>query len=260
MAKNLFSLTDIKNKPHRDGFDLSFRNVFSAPLGQLIPVVNKMCFPGDSFKVNVNWFTRTQPCTSPAYTRFTEYYDFFFVPLHFLWRHAPQFFSQTNADNFASGIPDSVLPKSAPLFRVCPSISSKQIRTYFDNISSATLGTSELALFSQAAASAFDEVGYPRAFGTKRLLDSLNYFFDIDVTWNGKARFAPTTTIKNTNDFQVSILPLLAYQKIYSDFYRNSQWEEPSPVSFNADYFQELPDTKGIERAEIPTGSESTGP
>ena len=33
-----------------------------------------------------------------------------------------------------------------------------------------------------------------------------------------------------------NIFGLLAYQKIYSDFYRDSQWERISPSTFNVDY------------------------
>lgn len=246
MAKNLFSLTDIRNKPHRDGFDLSFRNVFSASLGQLLPVVNKMCFPGDSFKINVNWFTRTQPCSSPAFTRFTEYYDFFFVPIHFLWRHAPQFFSQTNADNFAAGVPTS-LDSNDVYFESCPSITSSQITTLFEHVGSADHGTGDLGLYTEGYAKCFDELGYCRAFGMKRLLEMLNYEFGIQVTPSKNVREAPVTNVTRTDTFQVNVLPLLAYQKIYNDFYRNSQWERPTPTSFNADYYYDFNSMEGIE-------------
>ena len=35
----------------------------------------------------------------------------------------------------------------------------------------------------------------------------------------------------------VNIFPLLAYQKIYQDFFRWSQWEKANPSSYNVDYF-----------------------
>jgi hypothetical protein len=35
----------------------------------------------------------------------------------------------------------------------------------------------------------------------------------------------------------VNIFPLLAYQKIYQDFFRWSQWEKSNPSSYNVDYF-----------------------
>ncbi len=247
MAKNLFSLKDIKNKPHRDGFDLSFRNVFSAPLGQLIPVVNKMCFPGDSFKVNVNWFTRTQPCTSPAFTRFTEYYDFFFVPLHFLWRNAPQYFSQTNADNFVQTLPQETEGIPNPtMFKEMPNIDSQVVATYLSNCTIGQLGTDQLTPRSKAYAQAYDECGYPRAYGTQRLLESLNYGLGISLNATDSANRLPEFEFLQKPNTALSIMPLLAYQKIYNDFYRNSQWEKPTPSSFNVDYFRTSQDLQGI--------------
>ena len=38
----------------------------------------------------------------------------------------------------------------------------------------------------------------------------------------------------------VNLFPLLAYQKIYQDFFRWSQWENSNPSSYNVDYFSGL--------------------
>ena len=38
----------------------------------------------------------------------------------------------------------------------------------------------------------------------------------------------------------VNIFPLLAYQKIYQDFFRWSQWEKSNPSSYNVDYYTGL--------------------
>ena len=35
----------------------------------------------------------------------------------------------------------------------------------------------------------------------------------------------------------VNVLPLLAYQKIYYDFYSNSQWEKHKAYAYNVDYW-----------------------
>ena len=71
-------MKDVKNHVHRDGFDLSRKNAFTAKLGELLPVMCEDVAPGDKFRITADWFTRTQPVTAPAYTRFSEYYDFCF--------------------------------------------------------------------------------------------------------------------------------------------------------------------------------------
>ena len=80
---NLLSQVNLKNKVSRNGFDLSFRNAFTAKVGELLPICVKDCLPGDKFKINTSWFTRTQPVQSAAYSRFREYVDVFLFPIVF---------------------------------------------------------------------------------------------------------------------------------------------------------------------------------
>ena len=82
---NVMSLKKLKNNTSRNGFDLSKRNIFSAKVGELLPVYCKEIIPGDKFKINVKSFTRTMPVNTAAYTRIKEYYDWFFVPTNLLW-------------------------------------------------------------------------------------------------------------------------------------------------------------------------------
>lgn len=72
--------------------------------------------------------------------------------------------------------------------------------------------------------------GYERAACSVKLLEYLGYGnFEnfISDTWSGAPLMA---------DLNQNIFGLLAYQKIYSDFYRDSQWERISPSTFNVDY------------------------
>ena len=38
-------------------------------------------------------------------------------------------------------------------------------------------------------------------------------------------------------NMDVNVFPLAAYQKIYQDFFRWSQWENADPTSYNFDWF-----------------------
>ena len=98
----LFGNFDVNNKPHRSGFDLSRRNLFSAKVGELLPVFCENVLPGDHWKLSSTSFTRTQPVESAAFTRLLEYVDFFFVPYRLLWRNAHASFTQmSDAKNVA---------------------------------------------------------------------------------------------------------------------------------------------------------------
>ena len=50
--------------------------------------------PGDKYKFDVEYLTRTQPVETSAYTRFREYFDFYAVPLRLLWKSAPSVLTQ----------------------------------------------------------------------------------------------------------------------------------------------------------------------
>ena len=231
------SMKSIKNKPHRDGFDLSRKFAFSAKLGELLPVFVEDVMPGDKFKINADWFTRTQPVTSPAYTRFGEYYDFFFVPYHLMWRYFPQFIIQTNDDNWATGI-----QSKSNQFTQHPYISSNEL---LNTIRLANIYSAQ----SPAGSSVVDTVRFKDvnnqafSYGALKLLEYLGYgktttsnyqFGDSSSYITAPIGSAASST--NAGNVALNPFPLAAYQKVYMDFFRNSQWESPSPFAYNFDY------------------------
>ena len=77
---SLFNMSAVKNHPRRSGFDLSNRVCFTSKAGELLPVFWDIVYPGDSFRIKTQLFTRTQPLNTAAYTRIREYLDFYFAP------------------------------------------------------------------------------------------------------------------------------------------------------------------------------------
>ncbi len=228
------NLKSVFNKPHRDGFDLSRKNAFSAKLGELLPVMTEDVMPGDVIKIKTEWFTRTQPVTSPAFTRFGEYYDFFFVPYHLLWRYFNQFVIQTNDDNWATSI-----SSKANQFTSHPYMSSDTLRTYLAKMT--TLKSGEGA--NGTLSSYWKDInGIAQSYGALKLLDYLGYgrFFDYKNAVVGESglvqRPLPSGSGITLVNKALNPFPLCAYQKIYNDFYRDKQWESPSPWSYNLDY------------------------
>lgn len=234
---NVMSMKSIKNKPHRDGFDLSRKFAFSAKLGELLPVFIEDVMPGDNFRINVDWFTRTQPVTSPAYTRFGEYYDFFFVPYHLLWRYFPQFIIQTNDDNWATGI-----QSKSNHFTQHPYISSNEL-LYTIRLANIYSGQNpsgssivETVRFKDVNNQAF-------SYGALKLLEYLGYGKTTtsnyqlgDSSYYVNAPLGSAVGSSNAGNVALNPFPLAAYQKVYMDFFRNSQWESPSPFAYNFDY------------------------
>lgn len=199
---NVMSLKKVRNKPSRNGFDLSNKNCFTAQVGELLPVMVKEVLPGDKFKINAQWFTRTQPVNSAAYTRLREYYDFFFVPNRLLWRFFPNAVMQMQ--NLQSAVSVTRMPNNG------------SFGTYLPRVTLSVL--EELANDSGS----LDIFGHTNSYGRRKLLRYLNY--PIDFSSQGD------------NTLVVNPLPLLAYQKIWYDYYRNPQWQLSDPTVFNVDY------------------------
>lgn len=217
---SLFSLKDIRNHPRRSAFDLSSKVAFSAKSGELLPI--KWCFtmPGDKFTLKRQHFTRTQPVNTSAYTRIREYYDWFWVPLHLLWRNAPEVISQMQSNVQHAGSQTSALALGNDL----PSISVAQLSQILVNLS----GKSNYFGFDRADLS-YKLMQYLRV-GNANNNASKNFGTSVsssDASYSQKYRF----------NLNLSVFPFLAYKKFCQDYFRYSQWQDSSPYLWNIDYY-----------------------
>lgn len=216
---NIMSLKSLRNKTSRNGFDLSFKKNFTAKAGELLPVMVKEVLPGDSFKINLKSFTRTQPINTAAFARIREYYDFYFVPYDLLWNKANTVLTQMydNPQHAVSLDPT----KNFVLDGVMPSVTAKAIVDYL-----ASFGTTNKS---------FDKnyFNYSRPECTAKLLEYLGYGNFYAYT---PERGDTWSSLPLMSNLTFNLFGLLAYQKIYADHYRDSQWERISPSTFNVDY------------------------
>lgn len=230
-------MSNLQNRPHRSGFDIGRKNAFTAKVGELLPVYWDISMPGDKYKFNVEYFTRTQPVETSAYTRLREYFDFYAVPLRLLWKSAPSVLTQMQDINQIQALS---LTQNLSLGTYLPSLTLSSLNTvlYFLNGSSASPGNS---------AGLSNMFGFSRSDLTWKLLSYLGYGNFVGTVPSPNNRWW-STSLKNTDDAAtytqqyiqnnyVNLFPLLAYQKIYQDFFRWSQWENSNPSSYNVDYF-----------------------
>ena len=212
-------LSNVKNHPQRNGFDLSYRNIMTANAGQLIPCMVKDVVPSDKLSINLSWFSRTAPLNTCAYTRIREHVDCFFVPYRLLWRYSDLLFTGVGSLQSAFTFdPSQNHITDGP--SVCPPCFYPLTVKRFTNAQiSLSTGLNPAILT--------DDGGLFRNLGTVKLLDALGYG-DFSFCLNSSSHSMPNVYL---NAFR-----LLAYQKIYSDFYRNEQWEDSKPTCFNVDY------------------------
>lgn len=233
-------MSNLQNHPHRSGFDIGRKNAFTAKVGELLPVYWDISMPGDKYKFNVEYFTRTQPVETSAYTRLREYFDFYAVPLRLLWKSAPSVLTQMQDINQIQALS---LTQNLALGTYLPSLSLSVISSFVYRLNGSTYnpgtGTPRLNMF-----------GFNRGDLSFKLLSYLGYGNLVSTAPSSNNRWWSTSLKKDSasssssnytqqyiqNNY-VNIFPILAYQKIYQDFFRWSQWENANPSSYNVDYF-----------------------
>lgn len=90
MANKVLGMHRLKNKVNRNAFDLSHRHMFTAQVGELLPVFSQWVNPNETFKIGYNGKTRTAALNSDAFTRIRENIQYYFVPFQSLWRYFEQ--------------------------------------------------------------------------------------------------------------------------------------------------------------------------
>lgn len=230
-------MSNLQNHPHRSGFDIGRKNAFTAKVGELLPVYWDISMPGDKYQFNVEYFTRTQPVETSAYTRLREYFDFYAVPLRLLWKSAPSVLTQMQDINQIQALS---LTQNLALGSYLPSLPLSVLVT---SLSSLNGGSNNPG----SSGSLKNMFGFNRGDLSYKLLNYLGYGNIIRSAPSAGNRWW-STSLKNSDDSTtytqqyvqnnyVNLLPLLAYQKVYQDFFRWSQWEQSNPSSYNVDYY-----------------------
>lgn len=93
--KNLFNSVKI-NVPGRSFFDLTHDHKTTFNMGNLVPILNMECVPGDSFKIGADSLIRFAPLISPVMHRMDVTIHYFYVPNRILWRNWDDFISRKN--------------------------------------------------------------------------------------------------------------------------------------------------------------------
>ena len=235
-------MPNLQNHPHRSGFDIGRKNAFTAKVGELLPVYWDISMPGDKYKFNVEYFTRTQPVETSAYTRLREYFDFYAVPLRLLWKSAPSVLTQMQDVNQIQALS---LTQNLSLGTFLPCITIHGLGSVIRLLN----GDSTVPGFSSSLKNLF---GFSRADAAFKLLSYLGYGNIIHTLPPSNNRWWSTSLMYTTSSSYsqvfvsnsvVNVFPLLAYQKIYQDFFRWSQWENANPSSYNVDYFSGISPT-----------------
>lgn len=219
------SMKSVRNKPTRSGFDLTQKINFTAKAGSLLPVWWQPLVPFDDINVYVSSFVRTQPLNTAAFARMRGYFDFYFVPYRQMWNKFPTAITQMKTNLLHASGP--VLKDNSPLSDELPYFTAEQVANYVRS-----LGASK------------NQFGFYRAWLVCIILEYLGYgdFYSYIVDAAGGDNYTWEEFPMLAN-LKFSPFPLFAYQKIYADHNRYTQWERSNPSTFNIDYVSGAPET-----------------
>lgn len=213
MATKFPEIKPTRPNRNRNAFDLSQRHLFTAHAGMLLPVLSLDLLPHDHVEINATDFMRTLPMNTAAFASLRSVYEFFFVPYHQLY---------SNFDQFITGMNDY---NSRIIYDKLGSNTIKQL-PFFD--------ISKLHEYIiRSDSNHIDDCGFKSLYGKSRLLDLLGYgrFFDSSFAVydhvDGSYNPIPSSSC--------SPFRILAYNKIYNDYYRNNIYEDSDPHTFNMD-------------------------
>lgn len=238
-------LKSLQNHAHKSGHDLSAKNCFTAKVGELLPIWFDFGLPNSTYRFNIEYFTRTRPVQTSAYTRLREYFDFFAVPCDLIWK---------SFDSAVIQMGEKAPIQSKDLLTSLTVKGDLPYCTLSDFSDALSFSSGNTALGgTPSVKSGFSNIfGYNRGDVNHKLLTMLDYGNlvkpDSSIVgsasnrwWNGSA--APSEadlkvySQKYNVNLAVNLFPLASYQKIYQDFFRWSQWENADPTSYNFDWY-----------------------
>jgi hypothetical protein len=237
-------LKELQNRPHKSGHDISAKNCFTAKVGELLPVWTDFAIPNSTYRFNLEYFTRTRPVQTSAYTRIREYFDFFAVPCDLIWK---SFGSAVIQMGEKAPIQSKDLLTNLTVKGDLPYCTLFDLSNalYYSSGTPAGLGT------KVSVVSGFGNIfGYNRGDVNHKLFTMLDYGNvvrkDSVAIGSSSNRFWNMSSVltdlskysqKYNANLAVNLFPLAAYQKIYQDFFRWSQWENADPTSYNFDWY-----------------------
>ena len=263
---------NIKNNVSRNAFDLSHRHMFTAQIGELLPIFVQWCNPNETFKLGYNGFSRTQPLQTAAFTRLKENVQYYFVPFQSLWKYFEQ--QVTNMTTGQSGENISRIAASisedTKITTGMPYINYNWLNQILYNLVRAEVNafiasyeagfTSVESIISDPSNSSYFVNGVLRSASIAKLLRALGYINTSLDTYDlvsniiayadslGPNQSLSVAGFENSdygysfsfNSLEsapnLSIFPLLAYQKIINDHYKYRQWQPYRSYQCNIDY------------------------
>lgn len=222
MVKKIFSKTQSRARLGKHGHDLSRRLCFTSSCGHLLPVLFDYLSPSDSINIQSDLFTRTQPLKTPAFVRVNEHIDYFFVPMKLIDSYFGNAFY--GISDF-SNTNDDVNPQSSSSFMTPSDLPTYPLSHFQGKLLNGDFNHNTGDILSNEKA---DEFGIGKHANLVRLLSHLGY---------GERVAYSSVPVDPQYDTNVNLYPFAVYQRIFSDFYRDSEFTSNNPYNYSLNQF-----------------------
>ena len=198
----------------RNNFDLSSDHITTSDFFRISPVLSIPTVPSGKYNVKAQTFTRLSPMTQPVLGRCTIHNRCFFVPFPIIMHCWNAFITDSPySDNSVS----NVIPSKVTTFE------GKDLASFFlqSNLSAVVSGSVAHDFVDYSSGSTQNRA--LTAYGRRcwNILQSLGYKVPL-----GAATRALMSTPDNTYNVEYSALKLLAFYKIYKDWYANQAYNQ----------------------------------
>lgn len=231
---------------HRSKFDLSGDNITTSDIFKVKPSKILECIPGDSIDLSTESLIRMYPLTRPLYGRMNHFSRWFWVPMRTIMKGWNNFIEQTPFQSESTG---SIILNSVPYF------TNADIVQFFAQslVPDTPVYGNWCFLVSSVNPDAViyvDDGGYQYDVYTYLLslsalpsgvIQTDNGYFRISIKFTKQGR-AFLDLLQNLgyninwsclDNRQLSALPLLAYLRVFSDFYVSPQYIDGLQDFFN---------------------------
>lgn len=186
-------------KVPRNTFDRSRPNTLSMHFQKCVPTLLEEIYPGDNFFVGSETFARLQPLLAPVMNNMKISNHAFFVPLRTINKHFSEFMFNNRTGDYSEVLPYT---DTAVLYGI--------VRILCDNSSDFDyqLAADIIRLY--------DFIGLPFVYSSN--LNSYDFVnFWIEDPWNISLA---------SNPKRVNLAPFFAYQKIWSEYFRDENLQD----------------------------------
>lgn len=222
MSNKIYTTIPAPKVP-RNTFNRSRPNSLSMPFQRTVPTMAEEIYPGDLMRCNPELFARLQPMIAPVMNNMKISTHFFYVPLRTLNKHFSEFMFNNRTGDYTG---------------VLPYCYTGTLWVLVQNLHS----DSQDALAAEVIR-LLDFIGLPFRYSSKT---SASAFVSSWLTddWNAHVAggvLAPVSGEPDVNTgSRVNLAPFLAYQKIWSEYFRDENVEEDVFVEFEENTSQDV--------------------